>query len=92
MTRIATRYKNKTEKELDITETIFILCAIFSKIGIIENILFIKRKNGVPGGCGTCNAYPAAVNSPTSQNETDGCEVKNKTSAEIKKTTAPIIM
>ena len=59
---------------------------MLSPIGNFEKMLPSNKKNGVPGGCGTCKENDAATNSPQSQKETDGCTVINKTMKEITKT------
>jgi hypothetical protein len=64
---------------------------MFEAKGIIEKNLPIINHNGPPGGCGTIREYEAAEISPGSQNETEGCTVKNKIMFEIKNTTVPII-
>lgn len=48
--------------------------------------------SGPPGGCGTIKEYEAAEISPGSQNETEGCTVKNKTIVDNRNTNAPIIL
>jgi hypothetical protein len=48
--------------------------------------------SGPPGGCGTIKEYEAAEISPGSQNETDGCTVKNKIIADNRNTNVPIIL
>jgi hypothetical protein len=49
-------------------------------------------QRGPPGGWGTIKEYEAAEISPGSQNETDGCTVKNKTTVDNRNTIAPIIL
>jgi len=66
--------------------------AIFSPNGRSENTLPSSKKKGAPGGCGTWSENPEAINSPQSQNETEGCTVKKRTTLEITKTIAAIIL
>ena len=60
--------------------------------GIIEKSLPHNSQSGPPGGCGTIKEYEAAEISPGSQNETDGCTVKNNTIVENRNTMHPIIL
>jgi hypothetical protein len=66
--------------------------AIFSPNGKRENTLPRSKKKGAPGGWGTWRENPEAINSPQSQNETDGCTVKKRTTFEITKTIAAKIL
>ena len=68
---MAIRYKNNTENALDRTDIVFTRNAKFATKGIIIKILPSIKKNGAPGGCGTCKYLSAAKNSPQSQNETE---------------------
>jgi len=72
----AIKYKNITEKALARTDIVLTLNAILAANGINENTLPNIKKNGVPGGCGTCNKYEDAINSPQSQNDTEGWTVE----------------
>lgn len=80
------------ERADEITEIILTLKPRFSPIGSFEKIFPNSKKNGVPGGCGTCNETDAAINSPQSQKETDGCTVINSTMKEIIKTIPAITL
>jgi len=70
----------------------FTLKPRFSPIGNLEKTLPRIKKNGVPGGCGTCSETDAAINSPQSQKETEGCTVESRTRNEITKTIPAIIL
>ncbi len=54
-----------------------------------ENIRPINKKSGAPGGCGTCNLYAQAMNSPQSQKDAVGSTVKVYVTSEIRKTIQP---
>ena len=92
MSLTAIKYKKRIENELANTEIVLNRKAILSANGSIEKTLPRSKKNGAPGGCGTWRENPEAINSPQSQNETEGCTVKKRTTDEIAKTIAAIIL
>ncbi len=53
----------------------FVLIAISLKGRIISNILPMRMKKGVPGGCGIPRICEQAINSPQSHKETVGAIV-----------------
>ena len=64
-----------TANALTRTEIKFTRKAISWLKGIIEKILPMIRKRGLPGGCGTPSVCAVAINSPQSQNDTVGAIV-----------------
>ena len=58
-------------------------------MGIIEKTRPRRTYNGDPGGSGILRVYAVAMNSPVSQNETDGARVFMYRPSEIRKTPTP---
>jgi hypothetical protein len=76
------------------TETMFTINAtlVTSDPANMDAILPIRRKKGAPAGCGTCNLYAQAINSPQSQKLAVGSTVSVNVINEMVKTSHPPIL